>query len=225
MFFKICRSSTADEDAHSRSVDRRAMPSLRNAFQNSGMRKQKQKQDSSKVRKANRPQNGASLAPGRNKSGAIHSGRTGARRDFVKVTTQGLGTEEFYTNPENLPSLEAAYQSFKQVYPRFKETVAVDVLREREYEHLGEGDHVCFDYSGFGLFSHRQQVWHLLHSSVHLLSFFVLLLRSKKNLGFFLIGCDKVLICNVCSFLLSSPISRSQPVQRLSPATYLAPLL
>lgn len=147
------------------------MPSLRNAFQNPGMRKQQQ--DPSRVRgKANRPPNGASVAPpGRNKSGgtaAIHSGRTGARREFAKVTTQGLGTEEFYSNPENLPSLEAAYQSFKQVYPRFKETVAVDVIREREYEHLGEGDHVCFDYSGFGLFSHRQQVCLLLHFSVHL---------------------------------------------------------
>lgn len=166
MFFKICRSSTADEDAHSRgSVDRRTMPSLRNAFQNPGMRKQ-----DPKARKA-RPQNMSSVAPGRNKtakSGAIHSGRTGARREFVKVTTQGLGTEEFYSNPENLPSLEVAYQNFKQVYPRFKETVAVDVLREREYEHLGEGDHVCFDYSGFGLFSHRQQVCNLMHSSVHL---------------------------------------------------------
>jgi len=169
MFFKICRSSTADEDAHSRgSVDRRTMPSLRNAFQNPGMRKQQQ--DPSKARKANRPQNGASVAPGRNKSGAIHSGRTGARREFVKVTTQGLGTEEFYSNPENLPSLEVTYQCFKQVYPRFKETVAVDVLREREYEHLGEGDHVCFDYSGFGLFSHRQQVCLLVHSSVHISS-------------------------------------------------------
>lgn len=183
MFFKICRSSTADEDAHSRgSVDRRAMPSLRNAFQNPGMRKKSKP----KARKA-RPQNTSSVAaPGRNKasakSGAIHSGRTGARREFVKVTAQGLGAEGFYSNPESLPSFEAAYHNFKHVYPKFKETVAVDVLREREYEHLDEGDHVCFDYSGFGLFSRRQQVH----------SFFCSMFANC-----FLLGCDE--ICLHCS--------------------------
>ncbi|KAG0568910.1 hypothetical protein KC19_6G051200 [Ceratodon purpureus] len=162
MFFKICRSSTADEDAH-RGSDRRAMPSLRNAFQNQGRKDPKAGNA--------RPQNASSVATGTNKAGkgrGIHSGRTGARKDFLKLTTQGLGTEDFYSNPESLPSLEAAYQNFKQAYPRFKETSAVDVLREHEYEHLREGEHVCFDYSGFGLFSHRQQVFHRESSSFNL---------------------------------------------------------
>lgn len=169
MFFKICRSSTADEDAHGssrRSVDsRRAMPTLRNAFHQNPKHQQDPSKGRNKASKGARNRASGAQPPGRNKGGAgIGGGRTGARREFAKVTTQGLGNEEFYSNPENLPSLEVAYQSFKQVYPRFKETVAVDVLREREYENLGEDDHVCFDYSGFGLFSHRQQV----HFSVRL---------------------------------------------------------
>lgn len=152
MFFKICRTSTADEDAHKGS-DRRAMPSLRNAFHHQA------RKDPKAVNA--RPHNASSAAKGTTKpakSRGIHSGRTGARKDFLKLTSQGFGTEEFYSNPESLPSFEAAYQNFKRAYPRFKETAAVDLLREHEYEHLREGEHVCFDYSGFGLFSHRQQV-------------------------------------------------------------------
>ena len=160
MFFKICRSSTADEDAH-RGSNKRTMPSLRNAFQNQGRKGPKPVNA--------RPQNVSSLAKGTNKNAktrGIHSGRTGARKDFLKLTAQGLGTEDFYSNPESLPSFEAAYQHFRQAYPRFKETAAVDVLREHEYEHLREGEHVCFDYSGFGLFSHRQQVCYLMSLSI-----------------------------------------------------------
>jgi hypothetical protein len=163
MFFKICRSSTADEDAH-RGSNRRAMPSLRNAFQNPG------RKDPKAVNA--RPQNASSIATGTNKAGksrGIHNGRTGARKDFLKLTAQGLGTEDFYSNPESLPSFDAAFQKFKQAYPRFKETSAVDVLREHEYEHLREEEHVCFDYSGFGLFSRRQQVcWLVILSTLSL---------------------------------------------------------
>jgi hypothetical protein len=66
-------------------------------------------------------------------------------------------------------SFDAAFQKFKQAYPRFKETSAVDVLREHEYEHLREEEHVCFDYSGFGLFSRRQQVcWLVILSTLSL---------------------------------------------------------
>nr|PNR59495.1 hypothetical protein PHYPA_002286 [Physcomitrium patens] len=165
MFFKVCRSSTADDDAH-RGSDKRIMPSLRNPFQNQA------RKDSKAVNAAPQSKNassaGANVTKKTSKKVTTHIGRIGARKDFLKVTTQGLGSEGFYSNPESLPSLETAYKNFKQVYPRFSETVAVDRLREREYGHLAEGEHVCFDYSGFGLFSHWQQVFQRGSSSFNL---------------------------------------------------------
>ncbi|CAK9270821.1 unnamed protein product [Sphagnum jensenii] len=96
------------------------------------------------------------------------SGRAGVRKDFLKRTALGTGTEHSFCTPESLPSLEVAFSSFKQVYPRYQETVAVDCLREREYAHLGENGHVCMDYYGFGLFSQWQQVMEHASSSFRL---------------------------------------------------------
>ena len=62
-------------------------------------------------------------------------------RNFLKAISLGLGTKETYSNPETIPPLEAAYKNFKHVYSRFSKTAAVERLREREYSHLGEGEH------------------------------------------------------------------------------------
>ncbi|KAL2650362.1 hypothetical protein R1flu_018490 [Riccia fluitans] len=90
--------------------------------------------------------------------------RLEARKEFLKVTSKGL-TDEVFTNAESLPSLEDSYNHFQQIYPKFSETWAVDHLRDREYSHLMEADHVCMDYCGFGLFSHGQQVVNKVSSS------------------------------------------------------------
>ncbi|BBN11332.1 hypothetical protein MPTK1_5g11010 [Marchantia polymorpha subsp. ruderalis] len=90
--------------------------------------------------------------------------RVEARKEFLKVTTKGT-RDEAYTNPESLPPLDDAYNNFQHIYPKFAETWAVDDLREREYFHLEEGEHVCMDYCGFGLFSYYQQVLNKASSS------------------------------------------------------------
>ncbi|KAG6545985.1 hypothetical protein Mapa_012647 [Marchantia paleacea] len=90
--------------------------------------------------------------------------RVEARKEFLKVTTKGT-RDEAYTNPESLPPLDDAYNNFQRIYPKFSETWAVDDLREREYFHLEEGEHVCMDYCGFGLFSYYQQVINKASSS------------------------------------------------------------
>lgn len=154
MFLRICRGSTVDKDAH-KPKGKKTMPSIPNPFQNHARKAPKLASPSPPSKEVSPI---ASPSSKISKKPSAHSGRIGARKDFLKVTTRGLGTEEFYSNPETLPSLEVAYQNFKQVYSRFSETVAVDRLREREYGHLGEREHVCLDYSGFGLFSHWQQV-------------------------------------------------------------------
>lgn len=159
MFLKVCRSSAADEDAH-RGSDKRTMLSLRNPFQIQTRKDPKALNGGPPLH--NKSSSRAKVTNNSSKRGTSHSGRIGARKEFLKVTTQGLGTQESYSNLENLPSLEVSYKSFKQMYPRFSETVAVDRLREREYGHLAEREHACFDYSGFGLFSHWQQVGHLV---------------------------------------------------------------
>ncbi|XP_024396536.1 uncharacterized protein [Physcomitrium patens] len=156
MFLKVCRSSAADEDAH-RGSDKRTMLSLRNPFQIQTRKDPKALNGGPPLH--NKSSSRAKVTNNSSKRGTSHSGRIGARKEFLKVTTQGLGTQESYSNLENLPSLEVSYKSFKQMYPRFSETVAVDRLREREYGHLAEREHACFDYSGFGLFSHWQQVF------------------------------------------------------------------
>ncbi|CAK9261500.1 unnamed protein product [Sphagnum jensenii] len=68
------------------------------------------------------------------------------------------GTANSFSKPESIPSLQQAFTSFKQAYPRFEETAAVDQMRESQYGHLEEDGHVCLDYNGFGLFSQWQQV-------------------------------------------------------------------
>ncbi|CAK9231190.1 unnamed protein product [Sphagnum troendelagicum] len=101
-------------------------------------------------------------------------GRASSKKDFVKRTALGTGTQHSFHDPHSLPSLDLAFQSFKQVYPRFEETVAVDFLRDREYHGQcllaaeEENGHVVLDYCGFGLFSQWQQVMEQESSSFEL---------------------------------------------------------
>ncbi|CAM6105347.1 unnamed protein product [Calypogeia fissa] len=83
--------------------------------------------------------------------------RLEVRREFLRTTTKGT-QDEVYANPESLPSLEVAYDTFLRTYPNFSETFEVDDLRDREFFHLEESQHVCMDYCGFGLFSYYQQI-------------------------------------------------------------------
>ncbi|KAL3678415.1 hypothetical protein R1sor_021371 [Riccia sorocarpa] len=83
--------------------------------------------------------------------------RVEARREFLKVTSKGF-RGEFFTNLESLPPLDAAYNIFLRMYPKFTETWAIDDLREREYCQLVEDEHVCMDYCGFGLFFFQQVI-------------------------------------------------------------------
>lgn len=156
MVFKICQNAMLEDVVHTGN-DIRSLPRLRHSFRNQGRK-------DPNVSNSNPPSpkvsTAATITNKASKDRLIQAGRTSARKDFVKVTALGLGTQDFYNNPESLASLEDAYQKFKQVYPRFVDTVAVDQLREREYSHLRKGEYACFDYCGFGLFSYWQQVRH-----------------------------------------------------------------
>lgn len=162
MFFKMCQSLTADKDAH-RPADKRPSPIRKNPFQISNGRKKPPKPPEwSTSPKSNEDSSSPTTSSKVSKHAAFHSSRTGARKDFLKMTAAGLvggqKDEVYYSDPESLPSLEVAYQNFQKVYSKYLDTVAIDRLREREYGHLGDREHVCMDYSGFGLFSHWQQV-------------------------------------------------------------------
>lgn len=189
MFFKICRGSTVDENAHQqqRSIGKKKTTSLSsssrssssaafsNPLQNYAKSRRRQpspaKQqplvqaspvsDDEEAAAASSPASSrlhAAATSRKSANSSSTSGRAGVRQDFLKRTALGTGTEHSFCTPESLPSLEVAFSSFKQVYPGYQETVAVDYLREREYAHLGENGHVCMDYYGFGLFSQWQQV-------------------------------------------------------------------
>ncbi len=181
MFFKVCRgSSTVDENAHT-AVEKKSLPSFPNPFQNYGKttRPPRHVETSSISNGAAAAGGAATVSPAA--AGAISgldttttttttsrkldncSGRTSSRKGFVKRTALGTGTANSFSKPESIPSLQQAFTSFKQAYPRFEETTAVDQLRESQYGHLEEDGHVCLDYNGFGLFSQWQQVCLSLH--------------------------------------------------------------
>ncbi|KAL3701353.1 hypothetical protein R1sor_019375 [Riccia sorocarpa] len=96
--------------------------------------------------------------------GRASQARVEARKEFLNVTSEGL-RDEVFTNPESLPSLNDAYNNFQHIYPQFSQTWVVDEVRDREYSHLLEAEHVCMDYCGFGLFSYYQQVVNKASSS------------------------------------------------------------
>ncbi|CAM6050223.1 unnamed protein product [Sphagnum compactum] len=186
MFFKVCRGSTVDENAHQqqRSIGKKKTTSssssssaaFSNSLQNYAKSRRRQQPPLVEASPVSDDEEAAASSPASSRlhaaatsrksaNSSSTSGRAGVRKDFLKRTALGTGTEHSFCTPESLPSLEVAFSSFKQVYPRYQETVAVDYLREREYAHLGENGHVCMDYYGFGLFSQWQQVMEHASSS------------------------------------------------------------
>ncbi len=184
MFFKVCRGSTVDEDAHHHAAHvqekkTKNLPSFSNPFHNYTKSKQRSKLvDASPISDDDAAAEASPIVIGSrgrggednkkttsSKNSSINLiGRVSSKKDFVKRTALGTGTQHSFHDPHSLPSLDLAFQSFKQVYPRFEETVAVDFLRDREYHGQcllaaeEENGHVVLDYCGFGLFSQWQQV-------------------------------------------------------------------
>ncbi|KAL2321659.1 hypothetical protein Fmac_026038 [Flemingia macrophylla] len=76
--------------------------------------------------------------------------------DFAAATSSSLPHAHF-TNHESLPSLHDSYTSFTKAFPQFLTTSEVDQIRAQEYHHLNQYSNTCFDYTGYGLFSHAQQ--------------------------------------------------------------------
>uniref|UniRef100_A0A7N0RCW4 Molybdenum cofactor sulfurase n=1 Tax=Kalanchoe fedtschenkoi TaxID=63787 RepID=A0A7N0RCW4_KALFE len=77
------------------------------------------------------------------------------RQQFRAATGSVFGNSTF-TNHESLPSLEDSYSQLLRFYPQYSETEMVDRIRDGEYRHLNQSNHVCLDYNGVGLFSYSQ---------------------------------------------------------------------
>ncbi|MCO5571637.1 hypothetical protein L7F22_025383 [Adiantum nelumboides] len=88
-------------------------------------------------------------------SSSSSKARENAHREFLAATAKSW--DQVYTNYRALPNLQTAISSFKEIYPRYSETLAIESLRVQEYAHLEESGRVCLDYCGFGLFSYLQQ--------------------------------------------------------------------
>lgn len=215
MFFKVCRGSTVDEDAHHHAAHvqekkTKNLPSFSNPFHNYTKSKQRSKLvDASPISDDDAAAEASPVIIGSrgrggednrkttsSKTSSINLiGRASSKKDFVKRTALGTGTQHSFHDPHSLPSLDLAFQSFKQVYPRFEETVAVDFLRDREYHGQcllaaeEENGHVVLDYCGFGLFSQWQQVC-VCPSSVTVFSlcFMLFMLRIIP----FMPNCDSI---------------------------------
>ncbi|KAI5063825.1 hypothetical protein GOP47_0020495 [Adiantum capillus-veneris] len=88
-------------------------------------------------------------------SSSTSKARENAHQGFLAATAKSW--ERVFTNYRALPNLETAFSSFKEIYPRYCDTLAIESLRVQEYAHLEESGRVCLDYCGFGLFSYLQQ--------------------------------------------------------------------
>ncbi|KAI4327024.1 hypothetical protein L6164_019529 [Bauhinia variegata] len=79
-----------------------------------------------------------------------------SNHDFVAATCSTLRPNVQFTNHESLLPLHDSYINFTKAYPQFIDSFKVDEIRAREYYHLNHSN-ICFDYTGYGLFSHAQQ--------------------------------------------------------------------
>ncbi|KAF9689401.1 hypothetical protein SADUNF_Sadunf01G0088500 [Salix dunnii] len=62
-----------------------------------------------------------------------------------------------FINHESFPSLQESFSHFTKTFPLYSQTDQADKIREQEYYHLSQSNHVCLDYIGHGLFSYSQQ--------------------------------------------------------------------
>jgi len=49
-----------------------------------------------------------------------------------------------------------AYSRFLDKYPTYKDTIALDLLRKRDYQTLDSKGHIYLDYTGGGLYASSQ---------------------------------------------------------------------
>ncbi|KAK7251241.1 hypothetical protein RIF29_34266 [Crotalaria pallida] len=76
--------------------------------------------------------------------------------DFSTATSSTLQPYSQFTNHESLPPLQELYINFSKAFPQFSNTSQVDRIRAEDYYHLNHSN-ICFDYTGYGLFSYAQQ--------------------------------------------------------------------
>ncbi|KAI4315355.1 hypothetical protein L6164_028174 [Bauhinia variegata] len=81
---------------------------------------------------------------------------TGSNYDFGIATCSTLHPNVQFTNPQALLSLPESYTNFTKAYPHFSNSFVIDQIRAQEYYHLNRSN-ICFDYTGYGLFSFAQQ--------------------------------------------------------------------
>lgn len=79
------------------------------------------------------------------------------KNDLTAATSSSLYPNTQFTNHESLPLLQDSYNSFIKSFPQFSTTFEIDRIRAQEYHHLNNNlSNICFDYTGYGLFSHSQ---------------------------------------------------------------------
>lgn len=76
--------------------------------------------------------------------------------DFATATYSTLQPYTQFTNHESLPPLQESYINFTKAFTQFSKTSQVDQIRAQDYYHLNHSN-ICFDYTGYGLFSYAQQ--------------------------------------------------------------------
>ncbi|OIW09842.1 hypothetical protein TanjilG_20549 [Lupinus angustifolius] len=74
---------------------------------------------------------------------------------FATATRSTLQPYTQFTNFESLPPLQESYINFTKAFPQFSTTSLVDQIRAEDYSHLSHSN-ICFDYTGYGLFSYAQ---------------------------------------------------------------------
>nr|XP_043638701.1 uncharacterized protein LOC122609825 [Erigeron canadensis] len=87
------------------------------------------------------------------------SGQNEIQEEFEDDGSVGKYQDDIFVSQESIPDIQESYTNFLAIYPKYKSTEKVDLLRSDEYSHIS--DHlpkVCLDYCGFGLFSFVQIV-------------------------------------------------------------------
>lgn len=79
------------------------------------------------------------------------------RQNFMSATTFSLHPNTQFTNHESLPALDCSFSNLTNAYPQYALTNQADQIRDQQYSHLSQSNHVSLDYIGHGLFSYSQQ--------------------------------------------------------------------